>query len=407
MPERPFRVGATRRKITPPPEVGPVYRAGYKMMEAERLTGTVDEIFLRCVTVENEATRVVLLSLDLIGLFRDFTDALAARLAPQGIEPSSLIVATTHSHAAPDTMGAWGPSFGVTGYNQEYAEFLLRTATDAVDEALTSAGPARPYLCIDEKNLGVRCFRDPQELNLALWCLSFRGEDGVVGSLISYSAQPELVPRDDDRISGDYPGEACRILDRELGGTTLFLLGACGGMEPEGCEAGYETAHAYGRKLADALLEMVPAGRPVGGDTLSVQMREVELPVENDGFKLMMEHGILETARRPPAASATLSRIEIGEVAIFTLPGESFPGIVAEIGPKDRTLFVNQVNDSLGYFIPPEHFRSEPVQWGEGHHFTGHELESLGRSAGEIIREALREPAPESASGDPVDRETG
>ena len=115
MPERPFRVGATRRRITPPHEVGPVYRAGYKMMEAERLTGTVDEIFLRCMTVENEATRVVFLSLDLIGLFRDFTDALAARLAPLGIEPSSLIVATTHSHASPDTMGAWGPSFGITG----------------------------------------------------------------------------------------------------------------------------------------------------------------------------------------------------------------------------------------------------------------------------------------------------
>ena len=75
--------------------------------------------------------------------------------------------------------------------------------------------------------------------------------------------------------------------------------------------------------------------------------------------------------------------------------------IEATIGPKDRTLFVNQVNDSLGYFIPPEHFRPEPVQWGEGHHFTGHELESLGRSAGEIIREALGGLAREPASGDP------
>ena len=63
---------------------------------------------------------------------------------------------------------------------------------------------------------------------------------------------------------------------------------------------------------------------------------------------------------------------------------------MAGAGPKDRILFINQVNDSLGYFIPPEQFRSEPVEWAEGHHFTGHELESLGRSAGEIIREELR-----------------
>jgi hypothetical protein len=388
--QRPFKVGATRRKITPSPELGPVYRAGYKMMEAERLTGTVDDIHLRCLTIEAKATRVVFLSLDLIGLFRDFTDELARRLARHGIEPGQVIVATTHTHAAPDTMGAWGPSFGQSGCNREYGEFLLTAAEEAVGQALASAKPARPYFCNEEIDLGVGNFREPEERNLALWCLGFRGDEGTLGSLVSYPAQPELVPRDDDRISGDYPGEAVRILDRELGGTTLFLLGACGGMEPEDCERGYEAAHAYGRKLADAVLTIVPGARPVPGDALSVGVREVELPVENEGFALMMEHQIFETARKPPAARTTLSRIEIGELSIFALPGESFPGIVADIGADYPALFVNQVNDSLGYFIPPEQFREEPVAWAEGHHFTGHELESLGRSAGEILRQELR-----------------
>ena len=369
--------------------MGPVYRAGYKMMEAEQITGTVDDIYLRCLTVEAGASRVIFLSLELIGLFRDFTEALALRLAPRGIEPEQLIVATTHTHAAPDTMGAWGPAFGQSGYNPEYAEFLLTTATEAVRSALESSRPARPYLCIDEVDLGVGNFREPDELDLSLWCLSFRGDEGVVGSLISYPAQPELVPRDDDRISGDYPGEACRILDREFGGTTLFLLGACGGMQPEGCEAGYETAHAYGRKLASELLQLAPATQPVGGDTLTVTAREIELPVENEGFALMMEHGLLETARRPPAARTTLSRIEIGELSIFALPGESFPGIMAGIEPESAALLINQVNDSLGYFIPPEQFRPKPEPWKKGHPFIGHELESLGRRAGEIIQREL------------------
>jgi hypothetical protein len=160
-------------------------------------------------------------------------------------------------------------------------------------------------------------------------------------------------------------------------------------MEPEGCEEGYETAHAYGRKLAGHLLGLVRNARPVRGDTLAVRVREIELPVENEGFQLMMEHGILETARRPPTARTTLSRIEIGDVAILALPGESFPGIVEGVGLENRTLFINQVNDSLGYFLPPEQFRSEPVAWAEGHHFTGHEIESLGRRSGEIIRTEL------------------
>jgi hypothetical protein len=161
-------------------------------------------------------------------------------------------------------------------------------------------------------------------------------------------------------------------------------------MQPEGCEAGYEAAHAYGRKLATELLRLAPTARPVTGDTLSVTAREIELPVENEGFALMMEHGILETARKPPAARTTLSRIQIGDLSIFALPGESFPGIVAGVEPETPALLVNQVNDSLGYFIPPEQFRPEPEPWREGHPFTGHELESLGQRAGEILRSELR-----------------
>jgi len=214
--------------------MGPVYRADYKMMGAERLTGTVDDIYLRCLTVEADSARVVFPSLDLIGLFRDFTNALASRLATHRIELEQLVVATTHSHAAPDTMGAWGPSFGRSGYDREYAEFLLTTASHAVASAL-------------------------------------------------------------------------------------------------------------------------------------------------------------ETARRPPAARATHSRTEIGDLSIYELPGESFRGIVAGIGTKGRTLFINQVNDSLGYLIPPDQYRAEPVAWGEGHHFTGHELESVGKRAGEVIRSGLIE----------------
>lgn len=387
----PFKVGASRKKITPTPEMGPVYRAGYKMGEAEQLTGVVDDIFLRCLTIENGAARIVFLSLDLIGLFRDFTEALAARLAPQGIDSRNLIVATTHIHSGPDTMGLWGPSIEESGYNERYGEFLLETSAKAVVEAMESAQWTRAYLAHEEKNLGVANYRQSDELTLALWSISFRSEDETVGTLISYTAQPELAPRDDDRISAGYPGEACRLLDDALGGATLFLLGTCGGMEPEGCEKGYDTAHAYGTKLAEEVLRMNADASPLAEDGLAVTTADVELPVENPGFQLMMEAEIIKTSQRPPNAVTTISKVNIGEIVLFALPGEAFPGIVADIAgdSRQRNLFINQANDSLGYFIPPDQFRSEPTEWDEGHHFTGHELESLGPQAGEAIRQKL------------------
>ncbi len=389
MDKRLFRAGVAKKLITPRPEMGPVYRAGYKMGEAERITGVVDDIYARCLAVESEQARIVFLSLDLIGLFGDFTKALASKLGPRAVASAHLFVASTHMHSGPDTMGVWGPSFDQTGYNDDYAEFLLEASAEAVRESIDSARPADAFFVLEEADLGISNHREPGELSCDLWCLSFKDASGTLGSLVSYTAQPELAPRDDDRISAGYPGEACRVLDEKLGGTTLFMLGTCGGMEPEGCEKGYDEAHAYGRNMAKQILELQSKARPVRDNNLKVTTVEVELPVENPGFHLMMEAGVIRTSQRPPNLVTTMSRIEFSDINIYTVPGEAFPGITAGIGEPGRTLFINQVNDSLGYFIPPEQFRAEPREWAEGHHFIGHELESLGRTAGERIRAEL------------------
>jgi hypothetical protein len=389
MPGLTFKVGTAKTKITPTADMGPVYRAGYKMGEAERLNSVVDDIYLRCLSIEKGTTRVVFLSLDLIGLFRDFTEELASRLASQKIGAENLLVATTHTHSGPDTMGPWGPSIEESGYNERYGEFLLKASAEAVIHAVETAKPAEAFFSFEEKNLGVTNYRNPGEMNLDLWLLSFKGKDGNLGSLISYTAQPELTPRDDDRISAGYPGEACRLLDEKLGGTTLFLLGACGGMEPKGCEKGYDEAHAYGRNLAGAIEGLHGKALPLTGEKLAISTTRVELPIENPGFQMMMEAGMIRTSHRPPKGKTSISKVELGDLTIFALPAESFPGIVAGIGKKGRTLFVNQVNDSLGYLIPPEQFSNEPIEWAEGHHFIGHEFESLGKEAGGIVRQAL------------------
>ena len=389
MSEPQFKVGAVRKKISPTDSMGPVYRAGYKMGDAEEIKGIVDDIFLRCLVIEKDGACILFLSFDLIGLFRDFAIEIAERLAPHGIGMENLIVAATHMHSGPDTMGLWGPALDKSGYNEKYGEFLLETAAEAADEAISSAQPAHALFSFAETNLGVSNFREPDELNLALWQIRFEGDNGCIGSLISYPAQPELAPRNDNRISAGYPGKACRILDEAQGGASLFLLGSCGGMEPEGCEKGYDEAHAYGKKMAEKLLRIAPMANTISDAALSVETEQVRLPVENPGFQMMMEAGIIRTSQRPPDAITAISKIRIGSITILALPGESFPGIVRDIGKKGETLFIDQVNDSLGYFIPPEQFRPEPVEWAEGHHFTGHELESLGRGAGEAIRKGL------------------
>jgi len=359
------------------------------MGEAEQLREVVDDLFVRCLTIEKEDARIVFLSLDLIGLLRDFTFDLASSLASRFITPAQLLVATTHTHSGPDTMGLWGPSIEQSGFNQEYDRFLLETSAAAVITALDSARPAHASFAFEEVNLGVANHRVPCDLNLDLWRLTFKDGNDVIGSLFSYPAQPELTPRHDDRISAGYPGEACTILDRESGGISLFLLGVCGGMEPYGCEKGFEEAHQYGRKLAEEVIKLSAREHPLSGSRLSVLTHEIQFPIENPGFQMMMEAGIIHTSQRPPTGVTSISKVNVGDITILTIPGEPFPGIVAGIGQRGRTLFVSQLNDSLGYFLPSDQFSPEPVGWEEGKHFIGHELESLGPQAGPILRQEL------------------
>jgi hypothetical protein len=383
-----FRVGTAKAKITPSSDMGPVYRAGYKMGEAEQLREVIDDLYIRCLTIEKNNVRVIFLSLDLVGLFRDFTLDLAKKLSPK-VKVEELLVATTHTHSGPDTMGLWGPSLEVSGFNERYGEYLLQVSAESVRKALNSAVPADGYSAFKEVNLGIGNYRQADDLNLDLWCLLFKSGNEVVGSFVSYPAQPELTPRHDDLISAGYPGEACKILEKELGGTSLFLLGVCGGMEPAGCEKGYDEAHQYGQRLAEAVSKLSANAKPIRGDSLSINMHEIELPIENPGFQMMMEAGMIRTSQRPPTGTTSISKVSLGDVTILTIPGEAFPGIVSGIGERGKTLFLSQVNDSLGYFIPPDQFNPEPKGWEEGQHFTGHELESLGRSSGEILRREL------------------
>ncbi len=101
-----------------------------------------DNIFLRRLYIENDSARVLFISFDLIGLFRDFANGLAARLAPREILASNLIVAATHMHYGPDTTGLWGPSLGESGYNEKYGEFLLNFTGHELESLGKGAGEA-------------------------------------------------------------------------------------------------------------------------------------------------------------------------------------------------------------------------------------------------------------------------
>jgi hypothetical protein len=119
-----LRAGAAQSVITPQlPREHAVYLAGFGHNRVA--SGVHDDLYARCLAIEIAAQTLVVCSVDLIGLFYD--DVLTIRRAFQQKAPgaSFLAVASTHTHAGPDTLGLYGPKPLATGIDGRYMDWTV------------------------------------------------------------------------------------------------------------------------------------------------------------------------------------------------------------------------------------------------------------------------------------------
>jgi Neutral/alkaline non-lysosomal ceramidase, N-terminal len=94
------RAGFAKIPITPP--LG-VELAGYGVYLERRATEVHDDLFARGLVLEDDAgERVLLLSLDLVGLSWELSEAIAAQAADAaGLDVERVLVSSTHTHSGP------------------------------------------------------------------------------------------------------------------------------------------------------------------------------------------------------------------------------------------------------------------------------------------------------------------
>src|SRR5262245_17618946 len=100
------RAGAAKNVITPELEGRKVYLAGFG--HNRLATAVHDPLYVRCLAVEVGMRTLLLCAADLIGLFYDDVQKIRARFAEHAPKGWLLIVASTHVHEGPDTLGLWG-----------------------------------------------------------------------------------------------------------------------------------------------------------------------------------------------------------------------------------------------------------------------------------------------------------
>ncbi len=363
-----LKVGVARVDVTPQE---PVQMSGYASRKGLS-TGIHDPLTARAFVFESNGSRLVLVSVDVIGWYGDTAEPLReAILQKVGLQPSQLFLAAIHTHSAPSL--GFDPE-RVHANNVKYTQALkeklpalvasavanLQPATLAIGSGSSPVGVNRRELRIGPKSdssivLGRNPYGPTDKEVLVLRAL--RADGTPLAVVFDYATHGTSLGADNYVISGDVLGIAEQVVEKisDSGGQAAAFAGASGNIDPWfrilpafnnepgwvpetellGRLLGQEVVHIYRKAAA----EVVPPGE------IRTISRVLQLPAKPTS------ETDTATARLP----LTITVARLGDVAFVGLGGE----VLTEIGqaikagsPCRRTFVITHCNGAAGYLAP-------------------------------------------------------
>ncbi|MEM6989493.1 MAG: hypothetical protein AAF721_03320 [Myxococcota bacterium] len=376
--------------ITPTPghiDGNNVFLGSYGLPFSRVAGGIHDDLNVRSFAMELGDDGLVLAITDLPGMGNRFTRDIRARVSDAtGLPPSRILVATTHTHAAPDFQGLWG------GGPSEYR-------SPAIDEVVASMN--RAWANRDYGALSVATTTAPNnnrrdwgftddELTL-LVATDERGE--TMGTVSVFAAHPTVLGSSNLDVSRDWCGYAVDALEAETGAPALLFNGILGDARPAVPEGDYvddyERAQAYGELIAGLTLDAMDDTEPVA-PTMVADHRSWTVHVYNALFDGAATVGIVdydfEQNDGTKSVQTQSTYVRLGQqLQLVSFPGEPVTRNGLDIKDAMVTphrMVLGQTGDALGYFIPSD-------EWMMGHNDNYEESISVGADAGDTARNVL------------------
>jgi len=332
-----------------------------------RAANTVhDDLKLTTLVLADGLRTVAFLGVDSLGIYIELRDRIAAELAERDVVLDMLLLASSHTHAAPDGLGVFGFVEGMSGIDTSYFDFLTAQAADAIEEAYRARVPAELTIATTTTPLELGQTlqydrRDPNIIDndLAVARLDARDGSGTIGTLINWPAHPEFN-NNKSWITADYVGSLRnRLGEIYPGSTTVFMNGAQGGqIGPTDAVFDYDGVHYarddeswekmdavadYVAELATTALDEQATAEP-GAIIDALDRREVLLPVANVAFRAMfnLDVFVYKKARNADGSlfegkpkisdelfiRSEVSYLKLDGLELLTAPGEVHPELV-------------------------------------------------------------------------------
>lgn len=371
--------------------------------------GVNDPLWARAMAFRNNGVTIALVSIDSVGITHDRFITMRKMIAEKNPDIDHVVLAATHSHEAPDTIGIW--SYGYlwdSRFDEGYMRQVQQGACDAVIEAVESLKPASALVttAVVPKENFTRDSRDPQVVDNTLPLAWFRDaeDNSTIGILASWGMHPEAMGGGNPTLSSDFVHYFRDAIENGLqgpqgftgfGGTCVYFSGPVGGLMTQlrieitdrhgdvYQEDSPEKARAQGENLAIIGANALQSreAEEMTDERVAVSAKTIYVPI-GWPMKAAIYLGMIHPGMYNGMAKTEVNAVRIGEIEIITTPGEIYPEIVFggiespegadfQIEPVEVPPFFdimqgkvkmnfNLANDEVGYLVPKSQWDVEP-----------------------------------------------
>ncbi|MBX3421923.1 MAG: neutral/alkaline non-lysosomal ceramidase N-terminal domain-containing protein [Pirellulaceae bacterium] len=420
----------------------PVWMAGYG--QNRKAMGVHDPLYARAVVLRDGQQKVAIVVADVVGIF--YPAVLEIRQQLPGF--NYVMVAASHNHEGPDTMGLWGPSPFKSGVDPAYMKQLVDGCVQAVRDADAAAVACKASYGTAQSEVLLRDSRLPTVYDPVLRAVQFtNAKDGsVAGIVIQWNCHPEAMGPQNQQLTADFLYATIERLMDKHHCPVVAITGTVGGLmaPPRNVvkndkgefpgEGDFEYCRLYGEAVGDLALQAIQAAKPIVLTPFKVAAHQVALPMDNPVYKLGATLGLIRRdiqlftddfrdigepvdfarAKGTVAIVSEVACLQLGSLHVAGIPGEIYPELIygqyqepvepnvdfpdanlekplVKILPSKEFLIVGLANDEVGYIIPKRQWDDLPPFAYQRTSKQYGEVNSIGPETAPIIMQAMEE----------------
>ncbi|MFN9717797.1 MAG: neutral/alkaline non-lysosomal ceramidase N-terminal domain-containing protein [Planctomycetota bacterium] len=272
-----------------------IWMSGYGSRTAPA-DGKISDLYAKAIVLQDpEGHRVLLITLDLVGIARGISQEICEQLMKQhNLTRAQIAIATSHTHSGPVVGANLRPMFELTDEQwkqiDDYKQSLVQSILDVSAKAIADVSPVKlqsgegvATFAVNRRTnreADVPMLREAGQLvgpvDHAVPVLSIRTPDGKLkASVFGYACHATVLSG--MQWCADWPGFAQKEIESRHPGCTALFWAGCGADQNPLPRRTVELAEQYGRMMADAVDRVLAAPMTEVSGSLKSAYREIDL----------------------------------------------------------------------------------------------------------------------------------